>query len=109
MTKESIGKRVERVREERGISASELARLVGVTPTAVWNWEKNGTRPRQDALSTLAKVLGVSKEFLISGGAQESENTDTVAKIIDNAKAQIARLTGLSPDRVKLHVQFETE
>jgi transcriptional regulator with XRE-family HTH domain len=110
MTKETIGARIQRVREDRGLSASELSRLVEVTPTAVWNWENNGTQPRPDALLRIAKVLGVSRDYLVSGGGTIGfENSKTVAEVTENARAQIAKLMGLSPDRVKLHVQFETE
>ena len=101
------------------MSASEFARRVSVTPTAVWNWEKNGTQPRLDVLSRIAKVLGLAKESLISGStegqenaktvSESADNAKTVSEVTDNARAQIAKLMGLPPERVKLQVHFETE
>jgi transcriptional regulator with XRE-family HTH domain len=111
---ETIGTRIRRTREERGMNVAQLARIVGVTYAAVWNWEKeNGTHPRQGALSSLAKALGVSTQFLLSGNRNGSGNgnggaTDTtIAEILEHTKAQIATKMGLTPDRVK--VQFVTE
>ena len=102
-----IGERIRSIREERGMTASQLARLVGVTPTAVWNWEKNGRLPREGVLSSLAKVLGTSSASLVSGTTQPANFT--VAKIIENAKSQIADITGFPPERVKIQVEFVTE
>jgi transcriptional regulator with XRE-family HTH domain len=50
MTNVDFGVRVQKAREARGLKASDLARLVGVTPTAVWNWENKGRRPHADTL-----------------------------------------------------------
>src|SRR5436190_2224367 len=76
---EVISQRISDTREARGISASELARLVGVTPTAVWNWEKNRTTPRRPALEQIAKVLGVTIGFLLTGTTGDGEIGHTQA------------------------------
>lgn len=96
------------------MTASELARLVGVTPTAVWNWEKNSITPRRPALEQIAKVLGVSIHFLLTGEGEtrqmdETRSVGTVASILEDAKAKLVEATGLSPDHIKLNVQFVTE
>jgi transcriptional regulator with XRE-family HTH domain len=109
-----ISKRIKETREARGMTASELARLVGVTPTAVWNWEKNSITPRRPALEQIAKVLGVSIHFLLTGEGEtrqldETRSVGTVASILEEAKAKLVEATGLSPDHIKLNVQFVTE
>ena len=96
------------------MTASEFARLVGVTPTAVWNWEKNSITPRRPALEQIAKVLGVSVPFLLTGeeeskGTNEVRPVRSVAAILEDAKAKLAEATGFPPDRIKLNVQFITE
>jgi transcriptional regulator with XRE-family HTH domain len=111
---EEISKRIKETREARGLTASELARLVGVTPTAVWNWEKNSITPRRPALEQIAKVLGVSTHFLLTGEGEtkqmdETRSVGTVAKILEDAKAKLVEATGLAPDHIKLNVQFGTE
>lgn len=111
---EIISRRIRETREARGITASEFARLVGVTPTAVWNWEKNSIRPRRPALEQIAKVLGVSISFLLTGKEEMREldaapSVGSVASILEDARARLARATGLTLDRIKLNVQFVTE
>ena len=121
---ETMADRIQRTREERKLTASELARKLGVTSTAVWNWEKNGRRPRHAVLSDLSKTLGVSAEWLLSGKSERdnadaepgmavksSENgkTQTVAEIIENTRRQIEKITAVPYERVKIRVEFEAE
>ena len=115
-SREDIAKRVEQTREARGFSASEFARLVGVTPTAVWNWEKNSTTPRRPALEQIAKVLGVSIDYILTGEeggrtiqAATPTPVESVSAIIDDARARLALSTGVPLERIKLNVNFLTE
>src|SRR5438105_1612220 len=62
-----FGARLRTTREARSITASELARLTRVTPTAVWNWENNGVTPQAKTQTDLATVLNVSKDWLLTG------------------------------------------
>ena len=66
-----FGQRLQQLREDRSLTAAKLAKLTGVTPAAVWNWEK-GTIPRSDALLSVAQALGVSIEYLRSGESSTS-------------------------------------
>ena len=102
----TVSDRIRESREARGLSASDLARLVDVTPTAVWNWEKNGIKPRSDALALIAKTLGVTAEYLMKGEVNGiSEGQRSVPDILAEAELQIAASIGVQTDRVK--VRFE--
>ncbi|MGH6715526.1 MAG: helix-turn-helix domain-containing protein [Bradyrhizobium sp.] len=114
---EVIAKRITETREARRISASELARLVGVTATAVWNWEKNAVTPRRPALEQVAKVLGVSVSFLMTGEKEEigeiqppsPTTAESVSTILDDARTRLSLATGMTLERIKLNVQFVAE
>jgi transcriptional regulator with XRE-family HTH domain len=102
-----LSARIRELREARGLSASDLARSVGVTPTAVWNWEKNGIKPRSDALAAISDALGVTTNYLLTGDSgNDDQSRRTVAHILDEAQAEIAVATGLAPERVRIHVEF---
>jgi DNA-binding XRE family transcriptional regulator len=47
----------QRLREQAGLSQSELARLAGVTPAAVCRWEAGERTPSETAAIAYAKVL----------------------------------------------------
>ena len=66
MAKELLGARLRKLREDKGLSRVEFAKRVGASPASVWNWE-SGTAPRGKAIAAIARVLGISEEFLTSG------------------------------------------
>ncbi len=49
-------------RERLGVSAGELAKLVGVSAQSIYNWEHGITRPREAQLGTLAALRSLGKK-----------------------------------------------
>jgi Plasmid maintenance system antidote protein len=96
---------------DRGISPSQLARLVNVSPTAVSNWLNNGTIPRPEMQASVAKVLGVSQQHLLAGVAESTTTPRqrTVAEIINEAQREIAVISGLPIDRVRIRVEYGSD
>jgi len=45
------------LREEAGLSLAEVARGVGVTPTAVWRWERGLARPSGEPAASYGRLL----------------------------------------------------
>jgi transcriptional regulator with XRE-family HTH domain len=52
---------------QKSMNATALARLLDVTPAAIWMWEKKGSMPRESTLDAIAKAFDTSKEFLMTG------------------------------------------
>jgi transcriptional regulator with XRE-family HTH domain len=69
-TTTSMGARLQEVRTQRGLSKAALARLVGLSPTALANIE-NGAQSGVDVVETLAHVLGISPAWLAFGQQPE--------------------------------------
>lgn len=98
--------------KERGMAASDLARAIGVSPTAVWNWQHGNTSPRPAALESVAAALGVTSQFLLYGpptGDDEVDEIETVAAVLEAAKVKIAELTGISIENVKLRLEMAAD
>ena len=53
------------LRKKRGLTQAELAAAVGVSTSAVGNWEAGLRRPRYETLLRLASVLGVTIDDLL--------------------------------------------
>ena len=113
-----VGGRIKRFRELAGLSKSELARRVGVSPTAVNNWEDNGAMPRMEMMLKLEKVLEVSWMQLMSARTDddpEVESPHTAASPIqpgvsrgdrlDQFRRQIAALFEVPVDRVDIVIR----
>lgn len=64
---ENIAVRISSARVRSGLSKSELARKLGVTPQSVQDWESGATRPKADRLNALAGILSVPLHWLAFG------------------------------------------
>jgi transcriptional regulator with XRE-family HTH domain len=113
-----VGGRIKRFRELAGLSKSDLARRVGVSPTAVHNWEENGVMPRMEVMLRLEKALEVNFMQLMSARADddsESESTHAApspgqpevsrGERLDQFRRQIAALFEVPPDRVDIIIR----
>lgn len=48
-------------RERLAFSAADYAKLVGVSPLTIYNWEHGKSRPRNEQLAALVAVRGIGK------------------------------------------------
>ncbi len=76
-----VGNLISKLREEKGLSQSELGVLLGVTNKAVSKWENGRGYPDTSLLLTLAEVLGISVDELLRG---ELITSSKVNKFINN-------------------------
>jgi transcriptional regulator with XRE-family HTH domain len=111
---EAFAARLRGTREASGMTRSEFARKVGVTPNAAWGWETQYARPRPEILSRIASVLEVSEAFLKSGSepnetdASKTDAAQTVPIILEDARQKVASATGMPSSRVRVFVEFFT-
>ncbi|KIO93994.1 Transcriptional regulator xre family [Levilactobacillus brevis] len=67
------------LRRQAGLSQEQLASQVFVTRQSVSKWEQGETTPDLDTLISLATVLGVSLDELVSGRSTAIHQTETEA------------------------------
>lgn len=84
MAKENTGPnglkdRVRRARRIAGMTQADLARKIGVKPSAVAQWEAGGTTPSVTNLISCAHVANVSFEWLATGRGQAVSDAETPA------------------------------
>ncbi len=79
-----LGLRLKQLRAKRGLSQTELARLVGVTPSTVSQVESNLIYPSLPALMKMAEVLSVDiSSFFQEGGEARKRVTFPASDHID--------------------------
>lgn len=109
-----VGGRIKHFRELAGLSKSDLARRVGVSPTAVHNWEENGVMPRMEVLFALEKALEVNFMQLWSsrpsgpspiGKSSTAQPEASRGDRLDQFRSQIATLFDVAPDRVDIIIR----
>lgn len=68
MVNETIGQRIRVLRHAEGLTLPELASAMGVTKSAVSQWESGCiTNIRLDTFLLLTKFFGVTSHYLITG------------------------------------------
>lgn len=73
---DTIGDRIRQARERAQISRPELARRAGVTKSAVSQWEVGNSKGlKQEHMLRVAKILGVSVEWLVHGNKTRAPAT----------------------------------
>lgn len=104
-----IGKRIKEARENLGLTQKELGDLLGVTGSAVTNYENETSHPKELIMYKLFEVLHVDANFLFQdemkkSPAQESETDERKQKLIKNYDAMNDEgkeaLTNMSDDMV---------
>lgn len=63
----SFSDRLKVARRKKGMSQSELGKMVEVSLNTLSRWEQGERIPRGDELAALSDVLGVSTDYLIKG------------------------------------------
>lgn len=85
MSPHEIGDRIRATRQERRITQEELAAAVGVSRSAVAQWETGRSGQVTGNLARIAQVLGVGVEFLMQGaaptGIPEASSADEMAML----------------------------
>lgn len=66
-----IGKRIEEIREQVGLSQSALARAIGTSQSAISQIEAGDRNPSFDMLRQVAKALNVSVPHLVGAEVEQ--------------------------------------
>lgn len=72
----TIGRKIHRIREERGITRNELAENVGCHYREILRWETSTQEPKASTLKKIADALNVSLDYLVT----EDEFTEMLTK-----------------------------
>jgi transcriptional regulator with XRE-family HTH domain len=106
----SIGKRIREARLTSNLSINALAKKVGVSSTAAWNWDNEYTTPRDESIDRIARALSIDPHFLRTGEKKKHEeveaSTNDIASILVDAKSKIAKSLGVAMDSVKLELKI---
>ena len=77
------------LRDKAGITQMALAHQLGVSRQAATRWESGDTTPSMDKLKALAKIYGVSLDWLCSESDMADEKPVEVVELLeDNATAR---------------------
>ena len=100
-----LGPRIAALRRHLGMSQAELAKKMGVSPSAVGMYEQGRREPSLDGVVTLCGIFGVTSDYLLTGRPVTKEDSrilkGTIFSAAQRAQArQLCREDGLTPEEL---------
>ncbi len=97
-----LGQRIAAMRRHCGMSQAELAKKMGVSPSAVGMYEQGRREPSLEGVVTLCGIFGVSADYMLTGKPLTKQDStvlkDTLFSAAQRAQARQLcrqeRLTG---------------
>ena len=68
-----LGVRIAALRRESGLSQAELAVALRISPSAVGMYEQGRREPAAETLVEIARIFGVSVDYLLTGSPADRE------------------------------------
>ena len=78
--------KVERLMQEKGVKASDVAKAIGISSSVFTDWKKGRYTPKADKLYAISKYFGVPMDFFFDEEAANRIAEESVAKIQSNLK-----------------------
>lgn len=99
-TEESLGRRIRSLRGD--LSQEQFAKRVGLTRSALANYETNRTRPKRSTLSRIAEATGAPLSYLLNGVMRLQDLERIAEKDADHTRLDLFPATRISEDEASL-------
>lgn len=100
-----IGAKIKLARELNNLTQKQLAEMVGVTSSAITNYENNTSHPKEPILYKLMSALNVDANFLFSdyfeANKKPADEIDGLADLTPKQKELFFLLKKLSPEQLE--------
>lgn len=94
-----IGQRIRDARQAKGYTLEHLGNRIGVTKGGIWSYEKGQTIPAPEHLQALAEELGLTTDWLLTGGEPEeqarAQTEDELAVLADMRSVPITQQSAI--------------
>lgn len=104
-----LGLRIAALRREKGFSQTALAGRIQISPSALGMYEQGRREPSGQTLVALARELGVSTDYLLTGKPREAERPELeemILRRITSADRRLEQRTDRPFSRQELAVLF---
>ncbi len=100
--KDQIGKKIRELRKRKGMTQSELAALLNISPSAVGMYEQGRREPDSEMLVKIGNLFDVSADYLLGNPDPAQPKSREVTDIFDEFTGILTSQEGLMFDGVPL-------
>lgn len=110
-----IGKKLKAVREKMGVTQETLAEMIGVTSSAIGNYERDVSHPREDILYRLFEALKCEPNELFEGlyecrvPERDRAHMERYGRLDEAGKNRVDVCTELEMDRCRRSATAEDD
>lgn len=102
-----LGAKIRAGRKKIGMTGGELAAHIGVTPQAISSWETGTTAPSSEFLPEVCRLLGLDADGVATAVVSQQQRPKLkVQDVLDDARSQIAQISGASYEAVRLRLEI---
>ena len=94
-----MGARIAALRRQAGLSQAELARQLQCSASAVGMYEQGRREPPSDLLVQMARLFGVSTDYLLTGSVRERQDQEILADVLLRSLNEADRSADRRKDR----------
>jgi len=98
----SFALRLKKARTDKGLSQTDLAKVVGIHYTQIGRYETKGAQPSADVLSKMANALEVSSDYLTNGTSDDLADSSLTDKELLNQFKMIEKMSEEKKSVVKI-------
>ena len=88
-----VADKIKFLREQIGLTQSDLAKRLGITRSSVNAWEMGSSVPSTQYVVELANIFRVSTDYLLTGRPAEKQDLDMTLALFRAAKGAAASYT----------------
>lgn len=92
----TLGNKIRKLREKRGLTQTELGNLISVGKTTISNYETNYSSPDVETIKKIADYFNVSTDYLLGRG--DDPEKDLPSYYIDQDTQEMAQEIFENPD-----------
>lgn len=100
----TFGKRLKRIREQKGVSQNKLAELIGVSQTIISSYECDKSKPKFEHIVPIAKSLDVSPNELF--GVSRAMDNEWMMKFLCTTRDRLINSNNLIERSIASNYSF---
>ena len=89
MSPKELGKKIQSLLDEQGISRKEFSAMTGLTEAAISRYCTGAREPKSVTLATIANALGVSVDELLGTPCDNSDTLDGAIRLVARSASEI--------------------